>query len=437
MTDSTMTRLAPTQVALEFSITGQELAAAEERAFRKLVKDVRLPGFRKGKVPRKIFEQTYGSDTLTSQAVDEVVPEVYAKAIREHDLEPVERPQLEVLEESDGRPTRLKATVEVRPEITLGSYKGVTISRPAIPVTDDDVDRSLAALARERATLVPVARPAQLGDVATLDYEGTIDGEPFEGGRGAGEIAELTEERFVPGFVSGILGMTPGEKKRIDARFPGDYPAQELAGKAAVFDVTLQDLKEYELPPLDDEFAKTVSTQETLDELKAELRRRLEAVAAGRTRRTIGNAIMSQLLAAHDFPLPPTMVENELNRMVEDVAAAAASGGTTFEQHLQQIDKTESELRESLRAEAESRVKAALLIEAIAKAEKITATPADIAAELEVLARRYGQPIARIRKALGNNLLSLMDGIVRTKTLDFLVDNASVTVHEETSQPPS
>jgi len=432
-----MTRLAPTQVALEFSITGQELAAAEERAFRKLVKDVRLPGFRKGKVPRKIFEQTYGSDTLTSQAVDEVVPEVYAKAIREHDLEPVERPQLEVLEESDGRPTRLKATVEVRPEITLGSYKGVTISRPAIPVTDDDVDRSLAALARERATLVPVARPAQLGDVATLDYEGTIDGEPFEGGRGAGEIAELTEERFVPGFVSGILGMTPGEKKRIDARFPGDYPAQELAGKAAVFDVTLQDLKEYELPPLDDEFAKTVSTQETLDELKAELRRRLEAVAAGRTRRTIGNAIMSQLLAAHDFPLPPTMVENELNRMVEDVAAAAASGGTTFEQHLQQIDKTESELRESLRAEAESRVKAALLIEAIAKAEKITATPADIAAELEVLARRYGQPIARIRKALGNNLLSLMDGIVRTKTLDFLVDNASVTVHEETSQPPS
>jgi trigger factor len=273
--------------------------------------------------------------------------------------------------------------------------------------------------------------------VATLDYEGTVDGEPFEGGRGAGEIAELTEERFVPGFVSGILGMTPGEKRRIDARFPGDYPAQALAGKAAVFDVTLQDLKEYELPPLDDEFAKTVSTRDTLDELKAELRRRLEAVAAGRARRTIGNAIMSQLVAAHDFPLPPTMVESEVNRTVEDVATAATSAGTTFEQHLQQIGKSESELRESLRGEAESRVKAALLIEAIAKAEKITATPADIAAELEVLARRYGQPIARIRKALGNNLLSLMDGIVRTKTLDFLVDNASVTVHEETLQPPS
>lgn len=198
MTSSTLTRLAPTQVALEFSITGQELAAAEERAFRKLVKNVRLPGFRKGKVPRKIFEQAYGSNAVTSQAVDEVVPEVYAKAIREHDLEPVERPKLEVLEESEGRPTRLKATVEVRPQIDLGKYKGITVSRPAAEVTDADVDRSLATLARERATLVPVERPTRLGDVVTLDYEGTIDEKPFAGGKGVGEVAELTQGRFVP-----------------------------------------------------------------------------------------------------------------------------------------------------------------------------------------------------------------------------------------------
>jgi trigger factor len=424
MTDSTLTRLAPTQVALEFSITGPELDAAEERAFRKLAKDVRLPGFRKGKVPRKIFEQTYGSDAVTSRAVDDIVPEVYAKAIREHDLEPVERPKLEVLEEADGRPTRLKATVEVRPQITLGTYKGLTVSRPATPVTEEDVDRGVAALAKERATLVPVERAARLGDVATLDYDGTIDSVPFEGGHGAGETAELTEERFVPGFVAGIVGMLPGEKKTIDARFPDQYPSEQLAGKPAKFDVTLQDLKEYELPPLDDEFAKAVSTYQTLAELRTEMRRRLEAVATARARRAIGNTIMGQLLASHDFPLPATMVEGEINHLVDDVAGP-------------QTEKPESELRESFRAEAESRVKGALLIEAIAKAEKITATPADIAVELEILARRYGQPVAKIRKALGNNLLSLMDGIVRTKTLDFLIDQAVVTVNEETSRPPS
>jgi trigger factor len=434
MTSSTLTRLAPTQVALEFSITGQELAAAEERAFRKLVKNVRLPGFRKGKVPRKIFEQAYGSNAVTSQAVDEVVPEVYAKAIREHDLEPVERPKLEVLEESEGRPTRLKATVEVRPQIDLGKYKGITVSRPAAEVTDADVDRSLATLARERATLVPVERPARLGDVVTLDYEGTIDEKPFAGGKGVGEVAELTQGRFVPGFAEGIVDMSPGETKIVDAQFPEGYPAAELAGKPARFTITLRELKELELPPLDDEFAKAFSNQ-TVAELRADLRRRLEAIAASRARREVGNAVMAQLLASHDFPLPPSMVENELNYLLEELATSA--GAANVEEHRGRIGKSEEEQRAEYRAEAESRVKAALFIEQIAKEEKIAATPADIAAELEVLSRRYGQPVARVRKALGNNLLSLMEGIVRNKTLDFLVDNAEVVVDQETPRSTS
>src|SRR5271166_5318530 len=187
MTGSNVTQLGPTVVSLEFSLGPAELAAAEDRVFRRLVKNVRLPGFRKGKVPRKIFDQTYGSDTVTSEAVEEVVPEVYAKAVREHDLEPVERPKIEVVEEADGRPVRLKATVEVRPAIQLGTYKGLVVSRAPVTVTEADVDRSLEALARERATLIPAERPARLGDIATLDYEGKIDGEAFEGGQGAGQ----------------------------------------------------------------------------------------------------------------------------------------------------------------------------------------------------------------------------------------------------------
>lgn len=437
MTTSTLTRLAPTQVALEFSITGQELAEAEDRAFRKLAKNVRLPGFRKGKVPRKIFEQAYGSQAVTSQAVEDVVPEVYARAIREHDLDPVDRPKLEILEESEGRPTRLKATVQVRPAIELRSYKGVKVPNPAVEVTDADVERSLEALAKERATLVPVSRPARLGDVATLDYQGTIDRVPFEGGQAAGQSVELTEGRFVPGFVGGIVGMTAGESKNVELRFPDDYPSPAVAGKEAVFAVKLYDLKEFELPALDDEFAKAVSSNQSLDELRADVRRRLTAVAASRTRRAIGNAILERLLAEHDFPLPPSLVETELDRVMEDAAAAAAASGTSFGEYLRSVGKTETELRASYRGEAESRVKTTLLIEQIAKAEKITATPADIAAELEILSRRYGQPAARIRKALGNNLLSLMDGIVRNKTLDLLIDNAEVAANEETTHSAS
>jgi trigger factor len=437
MTTSTLTRLAPTQVALEIPITGEELAAAEDRAFRKLAKNVRLPGFRRGKVPRKIFEQAYGAEAVTNEAMDEVIPEVYAKAVREHDLAPVERPKMEILEQTEGRPTRLRATVEVRPEIALGEYRGIAVSRPSASVTESEIDRSLEALARERATLVPEERPAQLGDVVTADYEGRVDGTLFEGGSATGEVFELREGRFIPGFAEGIAGMKAGETRSVEVRFPDDYGAAELAGKNAAFTVTLRDVKRMELPVLDDAFAQSLSGNQTVDELRADLRRRLEAVAQGRARRAVGNAVMERLLAAHDFPLPPTMVESEVDHLISDATAAAARGGVNYDEFLKQSGKSEEELRDEYRAEASSRVKATLLIEQVAKAENIVATPADVMHELEALSRQYGQPVARIRKALGNNLLSLMEGIVRTKTLDFLIDNALVAVPEETIDPTS
>ena len=362
----------------------------------------------------------------TSQAVDEVVPEAYAKAVREHELEPVDHPKFEVIEEAEGRPKRLKATVEVRPAIALHQYKGVEVNRPAFAISEAEVDRSLEALARERATLVPAERSARLGDVATLDYEGTIEGVPFDGGRGEAQVVELAEERFVPGFAAGIVGMVPGETREIDVRFPDGYPAAELAGKAAKFQVTLKELKELELPALDDAFAAAVSSNATMGELREDVRRRLEAAASGRGRRHAGNAIVAKLVAAHDFALPASLVESELEQLVEEAAATGAAG-----------TENRSVLRDARRSEAESRVKTALLLAAIAKAENITATPADVAAELESLARRYGQPVARIRQMLGNNVLSLMDGIVRNKTIDLLVDNAAISIDEETSAAAS
>jgi trigger factor len=420
-------RLGPTHVELEIPISVEELSAAEDRAFRKLAKNVRLPGFRKGKVPRKIFEQTYSADSITDRALEEVAQDVYAKAVREHGLAPVARPEMEVLKATDGRPTGLKASVEVRPEIELQGYKGVAVTRPTPTVTDADVERSLEALAKERATLVPVERAAQLGDVVTLDYEGKIDGVPFEGGKATGEVTELSEGRFIPGFVAGIVGMHAGETKEVDASFPEGYAQNELAGKAAAFTVALHDVKQFDLPAIDDQFAANVSEHQTVAELRADVRRRLEAISAARERRAVANAVLDTLLREHDFALPQTMVETEIDHLMNDAASAAARSGVTFEQYLERIGKSEQELRAQFHSEAESRVKSTLLVEQIAKAENIVATPADIAEELDALSRQYRQPIDKVRKALGNSVLSLMDGIVRNKTLDFLVDNAEVT----------
>ncbi len=404
------------------------MSAAEERAFRRLAKNVRLAGFRKGKVPRKVFEQAYGTGAITHDAVEDVVPEAYARAVREHDLEPVERPKIEVVAEDEGRPTRVKATVAVRPEIVLREYKGVAVTIPHATVSDDDVERTVSALAKERATLVPVDRAAETGDVVTIDYSGAIDGVAFEGGTAAGETAELTEGRFIPGFVSGIVGMQAGETKDVRARFPDNYAQPDLAGKEAAFDVTLHEVKRYDLPAIDDTFASAVSDNATADELRADVRKRLEAIATQRERRAIGNAVLDALLRDHEFALPPIMVDGEIDHFVNETVSAAAQAGETFERYLERIGKSEDELRAAYRADAETRVKTTLLVEQIAKTEGVVATPADVATEVEALARQYGQSPDRVRKALGNNLLSLMGAIVRNKTLDFLVDHAKVTI---------
>lgn len=399
---------------------------AEDRAFRRLVKKAKLPGFRPGKVPRKVFEQAYGSETITNEAMEDVVPTVYAKAVREHDLEPVDRPKMELLPEGDGQPRRIKAVVDVRPEIGLGEYQGLAIEAEPVSVTDEDVERALKTLARDRATLVPVDREARLGDVVTMDYEGKIDGVAFEGGTAQGQQTELSDERFIPGFATGIAGMTAGQTKDVEAKFPDDYQQTDLAGKTAVFTITLHEVKELELPAIDDELAKAVSQHQSLDELKEDIRKRLQTAAESRIKRETGNSLVERLVASHDFPLPEVLVEREIDGMLTDGAGMAARMGMSYDDYLKAVGKSEADLRNEYRADAERRVKGTLILEAIAKAENITATPADIQDELQSLARQYGQPVDRIRQALGNNLLSLMDGIVRNKTVEFLVEHAKI-----------
>jgi trigger factor len=425
---ATIKRLDPTQVELEIAIPKEELDAARERAFRHLVKNVRIPGFRPGKAPRKIFEAQYGTSAIEERAIDSVVPGAYSKALAENDLVPVDEPQMELLPEEEGQPLRVRATVAVRPEIELHDYKGVEVEGPSIAIGDEEVEAALEGLRKESATLVPVDRPVATGDVPTLDFEGKIDGVAFQGGKAEGQPTEIDAERFIPGFTEGIIGMKAGETKDVEAQFPAGYGNAELAGKTAVFTVTVHDNKVPELPELDDEFARRFAGPEaTLDTLRAELRERLEAGARARRRRAVSGPILEKLGASHAFALPEVLVERNVQALESEAREHVARDGREWEAYLTDRGKTEDELRAEFRTEAERRVKTTLLIEAIAKAEKIQATPQDVEAEVRQLSREYGQPREAILEMLRNNYGALIDGIVRTKTLEFLADHAAVS----------
>ncbi len=423
---STLTRLAPTEVQLDIPISAEELSSAEERAFRTLSRNTKIPGFRPGKVPRKIFEQQYGDELIHNRAIEDVVPEAYSRAVREHELAPIDRPKVEVLPAEDDRPLQLKVNVSVRPDIDLHPYSGISLERLPVNVTDEEVDRSLQSLARDRGTLVPVERSARIGDFVVLDYQGKVDGKPFEGGEAEGQTIELSEERFVPGFAAGIAGMRAGDSKEVRAAFPDDYPKSDLAGKDVVFDVTLHEVKEMELPAVDDEFAKTVSTHATLEALKGDIRQRLAAIGESRVRKQLEQTLMQKLIAEHEFSLPQSLVQRETESLLSDAHAFAERLGLSWDDYLARSGNTEDQLRAEMHEEARRRVKGALLLAAIAKTENIRATPADVQREIVALAEQYGQPPQRIREVMGNNLASLMEGIVRSKTMEWLIEHANI-----------
>jgi len=427
VTAATVKRLDPTQVELEISISQEELDAAREVAFKQLVRNVRIPGFRPGKAPRKIFEAQYGSNVISDRAMDALVPEAYNRALRENDLQPIDEPQMELLPEEEGQPVRLRATVNVRPEIELREYKGIALSGPSTAVSDADLNRSLEALRHESATHVPVDRPVAMGDVATLDYEGRIDGVPFEGGAAQGQATEILEERFIPGFAQGIVGMSAGESKEVEAVFPEDYSKKELAGKSAVFSITVHDVKIPEYPELDDEFAKRFNPKADMAELREDLRKRLAESAKTRSRRALSGTLLDELLARHEFPLPALMVEREAASLLDEAKSYVTRAGMTWAEYLAQQDRTNDTVVAEYRVEAEKRVKSTLLLEAVAKAEKIEATSKDIETEIASLSRQYGQPREAIIEMLRPNFPALVNGIVRSKTVDFLLDQAQIT----------
>jgi len=422
---ATAKRLEPTRVELEIVIPDDEMEKARERAFKALVRNTRIPGFRPGKAPRRVFEQNYGSAAIEERALDEVVPKVYTQALDEHALSPLERPQFELLPRESGQQIRFKALVDVRPEITLVDLAEIKIEAPAPKAADEDVDRALDGLRREGATLIPVERAAQVGDSLIADYAGTVDGVAFAGGTAEQQTVELIEDRFIPGFVSGIVGMNIGEERDVEAHFPEEYAEESLAGKTAIFHVKVHEIKEPELPELNDEFAARYLPQSpTVEALRAEMHRRIESTMRSQFKNEHADEYVERLLALHDFPLPPLLIERELEGAMQQKQLEAARADKSWEDYLKDEGKDEAQVRAELLPDAEKRVKTLLLIEEVARREKIQATNAEIQYEIQELARRYGQPPERIREAIGDQLHGLVDGVIRSKTLDLMLERA-------------
>ncbi|WP_373231410.1 trigger factor [Cohnella sp.] len=412
---------------LNVEIDAEQVSLALDKAFRKVVQKVNVPGFRKGKVPRGIFEARFGIESLYQDAIDILLPEAYTKAIEETGVEPIDRPDVDVEQFGKGQSFKFKAKVTVKPEVKLGAYKGLEVPAQEATVSDEEIAAELERLQQRHAELVVMEEgPAQAGDHTVIDFEGFLDGEPFEGGKGERYALELGSGSFIPGFEEQVVGLNIAEEKEINVTFPENYQAENLAGKPVVFKVTLHEIKRKNLPALDDEFAKDVSEFDTLDEYKADLSSKLAERKAKDAEVARETAIVDKATEAAELEIPQVMVDNEITDMMKDFENRLRQQGMNLELYFQFSGQDEAALKEQMKGDAEKRVRNNLVLEEIAKAEKLEVSDADIDEELENLSKLYNRPSQELRDIFAANgyLENLGSDLKVRKAVKFLVENS-------------
>ncbi|MEH7300475.1 MULTISPECIES: trigger factor [Neobacillus] len=417
-------KLEGNQGVLTVEVSAEEVTKGLDAAFQKVVKTVSVPGFRKGKMPRGMFEKRFGVEALYQDALDFILPEAYGKAIDETGIEPVDRPEIDIEQMEKGKELIFKATVTVKPEVKLGEYKGLEVEELDANVTDEDVANELKTLQERQAELVVKEEgTAENGDTVVIDFEGFVDGEAFEGGKAENHSLELGTGSFIPGFEEQLVGVKAGESKDVEVTFPEEYHAAELAGKPAVFKVTVHEIKGKELPALDDEFAKDVDDEvETLDALKEKINTRLVDSKKHEAEHHLRDTVVEKAAENAEVEIPEVMVTNEVNRMLQEFEQRLQMQGMNLELYFQFSGQDENALREQMKEEAQSRVKVNLTLEAIAKAENLEVTDEDVEAELEKMAGMYNMTVDMIKQALGGSE-GIKTDLKLKKAVDFLVEN--------------
>ncbi|MCI6751622.1 MAG: trigger factor [Selenomonas bovis] len=417
------------KVVLTIEVVAAELDKAEERACKRFASQVNIPGFRKGKAPRKIVEQHVGKQTVLQEAFDYfIAPEALAEALKDQKMEDiVTRPDIETVTLEEGKDVVFKATVVPRPEVKLGEYKGLKIAKDEVKVTDEDVDNQLKRMADHQAKMVeaPEGAAVEDGDFTTLDFKGFVDGEAFEGGEGKDYPLQIGSNSFIPGFETQLIGAKVGEEKDVNVKFPEEYHAKELAGKDATFKCTICSIKHKELPTIDDAFAKAASKFETLDELKADIRKNLTENAERKAENDRKAEALETASKNITVDIPPVMVDNEVTRMLREMEMRLAQQGMQLDQYMQFAGTDIAKLREQYRETAEKNVRTGLMLEEVAKAENIKVEAADLDKEVEVMAAAYGATPKQVKKIIAEQgrLNDLAATVLRNKTMQFIFDN--------------
>ncbi len=407
-------------VELVIEVGAEEFEAAVQKVYLKTRNSINVPGFRKGKAPRKIIESMYGSGVFYEDAINELYPSAYAEAVAQQKLDEVGYPKMEIVSVGKEGFT-FKAIVSVRPEVKLGAYKGLTAVKETAKVTAKDVDEELKPYIARATRLVEVKRKAKKGDTAVIDFEGFMDGKPFEGGKGENYALELGSGAFVPGFEEQVIGMKTGEEKEINITFPTDYVA-DLAGKDVIFKVKVNEVKESVKPELDDEFAKDVSEFDTLEALKKDLEDKLVKRREEKAQRDFEEAIIEQLISNMEADIPETMMDVQVDKMMDDFASRISAQGMKPEEYLQMMGMNVEMMRASARPNADKQVKVELALNAVAQAEKFEITDEEIEAEITRLAEQYKLDVAQVKQAVAG--ADLAQDLKLKKASDFVFANA-------------
>ena len=415
------------EVKMELTIEAKKFDEAIKKVYFESVKYITITGFRKGKAPMNIVEKYYGKEIFYEDAFNDLVPKEMQEALKENNLEAVSRPDIEVTQIGKGQDLILVATFQIKPEVKLGKYKGIEIPKIEYNVSDEDVMHELEHMQDHNARIITVEeRPVEKGDIAVIDFEGFLNGEPFDGGKAEGHELEIGSNSFIPGFEDQIIGMKEDEERDIKVTFPEDYFSNELAGKEATFKIKLHEIKKKELPKLDDEFAKDVSEFDTLKELKDDIKAKKEKQNKDKEKYETEEAIVKALCENVKVDIPSGMIETEVDRMVKDIENRLSYQGIKLDQYLKMVQKTKEDLRKEYEPQAQEGIKSRLAIEAVIKAEKIEATDKEIEDKIKEMAKNYGKENDEEFLKNENVRNYIKEGIESEKAIEFLIKNAKI-----------
>ena len=418
-------KLEKNMAKLTIEVPAEELEAAIEQAYQKNKGRIQIPGFRKGKVPRKLIEQMYGKSFFYEDAANALIPEACEKAVEECTETIVSSPKIDVTQIEAGKPFIFTAEVALKPDVTLGQYKGVEVPAADTAVTDEEVDADLNQQRENNSRMVTVDRAVEDGDIAVIDYEGSVDGVAFEGGKGENYSLAIGSHSFIDNFEEQLIGKKAGEEVDVNVTFPEEYHAKELAGKPALFKVSVKEVKEKQLPELDDEFASEVSDFETLAEYKEDIRKKLGEKKEEDAKRAKEDAAVEAVIAQAQMEIPDAMVETQQRQMLDDFAQRLQMQGMSLDLYCQYTGQTQASMLESVKPQALKRIQSRLVLEAVAAAEGIVASEEDYENEVKRMADNYKMEADKVKEIMGESgKKQIMEDLAVSRAADFVRDNA-------------